>query len=301
MTLAVETSGLHYRVGNSFELHPLDLHLPVGSVYGFLGPNGSGKTTTLRLLLGLLRRRAGAIRVLGQPMPERAPQVLARVGYVPEAPHFDPILTIREILDYQAAFYPTWDEGWAVELLTQFELDAARPFGRLSKGQKAKTLMLAALAQRPDLLVLDEPTDGLDPVARRDILAALLEYVGGRKASVIILSHLVHELERICDWVGIMDVGRLVAETPMATLRHGSKRITIRCAPTPGGDCPFVVLARRAADGRETWTVRGWAPEMTAWFGARGGEIERIEDLDLEDGFVELLRAFRRERGIQAS
>ena len=301
MTFAVETTALHYRAGGGFELHPLDLHLPVGSIYGFLGPNGSGKTTTLRLLLGLLRRRSGEVTVLGRPMPERAAQVLARIGYVPEAPHFDVTLTIRELLDFQAAFYPAWDERWARDLLAQFELDASRPFGKLSKGQKAKTMMLTTLAQRPELLVLDEPTDGLDPVARRDILAALLEYAAGGKASVLISSHLVHELERICDWVGVMDAGRLVTETPMTRLKNGTKRLTLTRTPADSSPPPFVVLARTPAGAAETWTVREWEPSMAQWFAAHEGELARVEDLDLEDGFVELLRAFRRERGIRAS
>lgn len=301
MSFAVEATALHYRAGGGFELHPLDLHVPAGSVYGFLGPNGSGKTTTLRLLLGLLRRDDGTITVLGRPMPEQAPEVLARVGYVPEAPHFDLMLTIRELLDFQAAFYSTWDERWAVELLAQFELDERRPFGKLSKGQKAKTMMLTALAQRPELLVLDEPTDGLDPVARRDILAALLEYVQGGRATVLISSHLVHELERICDWVGVMDAGRLVTETPMTRLKTSIKRLAVAAVPAELPPPPFTLLSRKAAHGIETWTVREWTPEMAAWFPAQGAELRQVSDLDLEDGFVELLRAFRAEREIRAS
>ena len=170
MSNAAETKDLGYSPGGKFRIEALNLHVPAGAIYGFLGPNGSGKTTTLRLLLGLLRPRSGSITVLGHAMPAASAEVLARVGYVPEAPHFDGTRSIRDLLRFQAAFYPTWDWAAAEALLKQFDLDAARPFGRLSKGQRAKVLMLSAMAQRPELLVLDEPTDGLDPVARRDIM-----------------------------------------------------------------------------------------------------------------------------------
>src|SRR6266704_445175 len=151
MSNAIEIHQLHYRAGRAFEIKQLDLNVPLGAIYGFLGPNGSGKTTTMRLVLGLLRPLAGRITVLGDAIPEHAPRVLARVGFVPEQPHLDPVLTVRETLAFQAAFYPTWDWPWAERLLRQFELQERQPFGRLSKGQKGKLMMLLALAQRPAL------------------------------------------------------------------------------------------------------------------------------------------------------
>ena len=294
MTHAIDIRGLHYRAGRSFEIPNLDLRVPTGAIYGFLGPNGSGKTTTIRLVLGLLRARAGEIRVLDLPMPQDAPHVLARVGYVPEQPHLDPTLTVREAIRFQAAFYPTWDHAWAEELLAAFELDERRLFGRLSKGQKGKLMMLLALAQRPELLVLDEPTDGLDPVVRRDMLAALIDYVSARGATVFISSHLVHELERMCDWIGVMDQGRLVTELPMERFKNGIKRLVVAGAPAEVVAPPFSLLAReRNGSATETWLVRGWEPEMQAFFESGGASLQRVIDLDLEDGFVELLRTFR--------
>ncbi len=268
----------------------------MGSVYGFLGPNGSGKTTTIRLALGLLRPDAGQIAVLGEPMPEHAPVILGRIGYVPEQPHLDPTLTVRELLRFQSAFYRTWDAPHAEQLLRQFELDEDRLFGRLSKGQKAKLMILLALAQRGELLVLDEPTDGLDPVVRRDILAALLEYVSQRGATVFISSHLVHELERICDWVAVLDDGRLVTESPMEQLKNGIKRLRVARPPADVGAAPFALLARESSPGNggvETWVVRGWDPAMASYFVSVGAALEDVIDLDLEDSFVELLRTFR--------
>jgi ABC-type multidrug transport system ATPase subunit len=298
MSNAVEIRGLQYRAGKSFEIHAMDLTVPTGSIYGFLGPNGSGKTTTIRLILGLLRARAGTIRVLDDPMPQRAPAVLARVGFVPEQPHLDPTLTVSETMRFHAAFYPTWDGDWAGRLLQKFELDPDRPFGKLSKGQKGKVMMLLALAQRPELLVLDEPTDGLDPVVRRDMLSALIDYVSQHDASVFISTHLVHELERMCDWIGVMDNGRLVSEMPMERFKNGIKRLLVTAAPADAGSAPFYVLARaRNGAASETWLVRGWEPAMSAWFDVTGASLQSIVDLDLEDAFVELLRTFRTPQG----
>jgi len=297
MSYAIEIERLHYRAG-SFELKDVDLHVPTGSIYGFLGPNGSGKTTTMRLVLGLLRPLAGGITVLGDRMPEDGPRILARVGYVPEQPHLDGTLTVREILTFQAAFYPTWDRSWAEDLLRRFQLDEHRLFARLSKGQKAKVMILLALAQRGELLVLDEPTDGLDPVVRRDILTALLEYVSQRKATIFISSHLVHELERICDWVAVMDDGRVVTEVPMEKLKQGTKRLVVAGAPPNVGETPFVILSREPANGAtERWIVGEWEPAMAPFFEGVGASLVDVIDLDLEDGFVELLRSSRASRG----
>ncbi|OLE61080.1 MAG: hypothetical protein AUG10_02630 [Gemmatimonadetes bacterium 13_1_20CM_2_70_10] len=294
MSSAIEIRDLHYRAGKAFEIRDLALNVPTGSMYGFLGPNGSGKTTTIRLLLGLLRPLQGIITVLGGSIPREAPRVLARTGYVPELPHLYPSLTVAEALHFHAAFYPTWDWKWADELALQFQLDRGRLLSRLSKGEMGKLEMLLALAQRPELLVLDEPTDGLDPVVRRDVLTAVLDYVSQQNATVFISSHLVHELERICDWVGVMDRGRLVAELPMHSFKNGIKRLRVLNAPVLAGDTPFVVLSRDAANGSaETWVVRGWQPPMSQWFTGVGATLKEVIDLDLEEGFVELLRTFR--------
>jgi ABC-2 type transport system ATP-binding protein len=298
MSNAIEVQDLHYRAGKSFAITNLNLHVPTGSIYGFLGPNGSGKTTTIRLLLGLLRPRAGRVTVLGRDMPADAPRILAQTGFVPEQPHLDPTLTVRETLRFQAAFYPSWDRTWAEQLLGSFDLDERLPFGRLSKGQKGKVMMLLALAQRPALLVLDEPTDGLDPVVRRDMLAALVDYVSQCTATVFISSHLVHELERICDWVGVMDNGRLITELPMDRFKSGIKRLRVIAAPEQVSGTPFALLARESNGGTsESWIVRGWEPEMTRYFAGIGASLQTVIDLDLEEGFVELLRTFRAPKG----
>jgi ABC-2 type transport system ATP-binding protein len=294
MSLAIETVDLRYKAGKSFEISRLNMHVPRGSVYGFLGPNGSGKSTPIRLLLGLHKPAGGAITGLGEPMPRNYASVLSRVGYVPERPHAYPSLTVDEAIELHSAFFPTWDHVWAEELLGMFRLERDRKLASLSKGESGKVQMLLALAQKPELLVLDEPTDGLDPVVRRDILSAVLDYVTDREATVLISSHLVHELERICDWVGVMDAGRLIAEMPMNDFKSGLKRIRVASAPLELNAPPFTVLSRERNNGSvEQWLVQGWEPGMQEYLTSVGGSLREVIDLDLEEGFVEMLRSAR--------
>jgi ABC-2 type transport system ATP-binding protein len=299
VSTAIETRGLRYAASRDFAIEDLTLKVPTGALYGFLGPNGCGKTTTIRLLLGLLRPDAGTVRLLGHDLPAGLPQALARTGVVPDRPHLHRSLTVADALDFHGAFYPGWDGRWARELTGEFRLQPGRKIAGLSKGETAKLMLLLALCQMPELLVLDEPMDGLDPVVRRDVLTALLDYVSQRGATVFVSSHLVHELERFCDWVGVMDRGRLVVELPMEEFRNGNKRIRVTgSAAAPPADPPFTLLALETGAGpSETWVVRGWQPQMTGWFERSGIAVRDVADLDLEDGFVELLRAFRARSG----
>ena len=296
MNSAIELTNVAWKAGKGFELRDLSLRVPTGSIYGFLGPNGSGKTTTIRMFLGMLKPDRGEIRVLGKHVPKEMPRILARVGFVPERPHVYPALTVAEALRYHSAFYPSWDQGWAKELTERLDLDPTRRISRMSKGETGKLLLLLALSQRPDLLVLDEPTDGLDPVVRRDVLTAVLDYVSENNATVFISSHLIHELERFCDWVGVLDGGQLVAELPMQSFKNEIKRIRVTDAPDAPGEMPFVLLNRTGRNGIgsvETWIVRGWHDPMRQYFEGVGATVRDVIDLDLEEGFVELLRSSR--------
>ena len=297
ITDAIVTRNLTYRAGKEFAIRDLAMTVKSGSIYGFLGPNGSGKTTALRLILGMLRADDGTVTVLGHDIPTGVHKALARIGYVPERLHLYPTLTVEETMRYVAAFYPDWDANRAEQLRRQFALRAEQPVERLSKGESGKLMMLLALSHQPELLVLDEPTDGLDPVVRRDVLNALLEYVSARNATVIISSHLVHEQERICDHVGVVDDGRLVAEMPMQAFRGGIKRLRITQAPRELLAMPFTMLTRGIQTGREEeWVVRGWTNDMSQWVQRVGGEVREVIDLDLEESFVELLRSARTTR-----
>jgi ABC-2 type transport system ATP-binding protein len=296
MSNAIEVRGLRYRAGKTFAIRDLALNVPAGSIYGFLGPNGAGKTTTIRLLLGMTKPEAGEIRLLGQRVPSDVHVALARIGYVPERPHLYPALTVEEAMRCHAAFFDRWDAAWATQLLRMLELPLERRVGKLSKGETGKLMMLLALAQRPELLILDEPTDGLDPMIRRDVMTALMDYVAQSGATVFISSHLVHELERMCDWVGVLDHGHNVAEMPMDAFKGGVKRLRVAEAPAGvSADAPFTVLTRSrdALAPTETWVVRGWDDPMRDYFDVNGAQVREVDDLDLEDVFVELLRSSR--------
>jgi ABC-2 type transport system ATP-binding protein len=248
------------------------------------------------MFMGMMKPDRGDISVLGMAVPRDMPRILARVGYVPERPHVYAALTVGEQVKYHSSFFDLWDPGWAQELIERLGLDSDRKISRMSKGETGKLMVLLALAQRPDLLVLDEPTDGLDPVVRRDVLTAILDYVGERTATVFISSHLVHELERICDWVGVMDDGRLVAELPMTQFKNGIKRIRVDDVDEVPVQMPFTLLSRERRNGSsnaETWIVRGWQDPMRQYFDSVGMTLRDVVDLDLEDGFVELLRSSR--------
>jgi ABC-2 type transport system ATP-binding protein len=293
---AIELDDVGWKAGKAFALEDVSLRVPAGSIYGFLGPNGSGKTTTIRMFMGMMKPDHGDIRLLGMDVPKDMPRILGRVGYVPERPHVYPAFTVQEQVRHHAAFFDLWDAGWAKELMDRLHLDPTRKISKMSKGETGKLLILLALSQRPDLLVLDEPTDGLDPVVRRDVLTAVLDYVGETSATVFISSHLVHELERICDWVGVMDEGRLVAELPMQHFKNGIKRVRVDSAPETPANPPFVILSREQRNGRassETWIVRGWEDPMKDYFAGVGATLRDVVDLDLEEGFVELLRSSR--------
>lgn len=294
MTEAVRIRDLSYRVGRDFSIRDMSMHIPTGAIYGFLGPNGSGKTTTIRLMLGMLPPADGVIEVLGHSMPRFAHRALARIGYVPERLHLYGRLTVDESLRFHRSFFPEFDTAGAESLRRRFGLREDQRVSALSKGEAGKLMMLLALSQRAELLVLDEPTDGLDPVIRREVLSALVEYVESNRATVFISSHLVHEQERICDWVGVMDGGRLVAEMPMHEFRSGIKRVRVAQAPPTRDAAPFAVLSREEISAHfEDWVVRGWQPEMREWFQRVGAEVRDVQDLDLEDSFVELLRGAR--------
>jgi ABC-2 type transport system ATP-binding protein len=294
VTDAIRIRDLSWKAGRDFAIRDLSMRVPTGAIYGFLGPNGSGKTSTVRLLLGMMPADSGSIEVLGHAVPDQTPRALARLGYVPERLHLYGRLSVEESIRYHAAFFAGFDMAEAERLRRRFNLREGQKVSALSKGEAGKLMMLLALSQRPDLLVLDEPTDGLDPVVRRDVLSALVEFVDSQKATVLISSHLVHEQERICDWVGVMDAGRMVAELPMQEFRSGIKRLRVQRAPLAADALPCALLNRSASGpDTETWVVRGWQPEMKEWFSRAGSELRDVEDLDLEESFVEMLSGAR--------
>lgn len=290
MDAALLTRGLSRRVSRDFAVADVSMIVPAGAIYGLLGPNGAGKTTTLRLVLDLLRPDRGEVRVLGVDARRHPARARMRVGYVPERPAPPEWMTVERVMRHHAAFYPTWDWAYAGAVRARLQLPPGRKVQHLSKGEAGKLALLLALSHHPALLVLDEPTDGLDPVARREITELLLEYVSDTGATVLISSHLVHELERFADRVGVMDGGRLVAETPLDALRGSIKRLRVEAAPGTLGPLPFTLLSREPRGREEVWAVRGWEPEMGGELAARGVALHGVVDLDLEECYVALLR-----------
>jgi len=224
MTLAIETTGLTKRFRRQVAVNAVDLAVPRGAVYGFLGPNGSGKTTTIRLLLGLIRPNAGSHRLLGAAMPDAAGAVLPRVGSLVEGPAFHPYLSGRDNLHRLDAADRTADAATA-----RTRIDAAldrvgllaaatKRYRAYSLGMRQRLALAATLLTTRELLILDEPTNGLDPQGTREV-RALIAGLAADGATVLLSTHLLSEVEQICTHVGVMHIGKLVAQAPLAELR----------------------------------------------------------------------------------
>lgn len=216
-------SELSRRFGAKSALSSVSLDLPRGGVYGLVGANGAGKTTLIRHILGLLRAESGSVRVFGLDPVEDPVGVLSRIGYLSEENDLPGWMRVDELIRYSRAFYPAWDDAYAEELRHAFALDPAAKIKTLSKGQKARAGLLVALAYRPELLVLDEPSSGLDPIVRRDILGAVMRTIADEGRTVLFSSHLLDEVEEVADHVTMISHGRIALSAPMAAVKksHG--------------------------------------------------------------------------------
>ncbi len=208
--------------------------MPRGSVYGLLGRNAAGKTTTLQILMGILRPRRGRIALLGQNVPRVTPKLRRIVGYVPQEPRFYPWMTVARLGAFVGAHYPTWDAGLYFELLDGFGLDRTDRVRVLSTGSRMKLAFALALSHRPELLILDEPTAGVDPITRREILDRLRKEIRGTGRAALISSHELRELEPVIDTVGVLHGGALVHEGPVEALDRAFRRSEVG-APVPEG------------------------------------------------------------------
>ncbi len=205
----IETINLTRRFGRTEAVHGLALAVPEGSVFALLGPNGAGKSTTIKLLMNLIPPTAGEARVLGVASTALGPRERAQIGYVAENQALPLWMTVREYLDYCRAFYPSWDRTLEQTMLARFELPETRTLAKLSRGMLMKVALLSSLAYRPKLLVLDEPFSGLDPLVRDELVRGMLEVSEQGGWTVLISSHDIEEVERLCDWIAVMDEGRL--------------------------------------------------------------------------------------------
>jgi ABC-2 type transport system ATP-binding protein len=236
---AVRTAGLTKVFRHQVAVDSIDLVVPAGGVYGFLGPNGSGKTTTIRMLLGLVRPTAGSVELLGEPMPARAGDVLARVGALVEGPAFHPYLSGRENLHRLEAADRTTDPATA-RARVDAALDrvgllvaATKRYRAYSLGMRQRLAIASALLRPRDLLVLDEPTNGLDPQGTREV-RSLVGGLAGDGTTVLVSSHLLSEVEQMCTHIGVMHVGKLVAQGTSAELRSGAEAEAVVETDQPG-------------------------------------------------------------------
>ena len=238
----IEVSELTRRFGAKMALADVSLTLPRGAVYGLVGANGAGKTTLIKHILGLLRAESGTVRIFGIDPVANPVAVLSRIGYLSEENDLPGWMRVEELIRYSRAFYPGWDDAYAEELRQTFALDPAAKIKTLSKGQKARTGLLIALAYRPELLVLDEPSSGLDPIVRRDILGAVIRTTAEEGRTVLFSSHLLDEVEQVADHVTMISAGRIVLSAPLSDIKE-SHRLDGR---VPSLDEIFVARVGRA-------------------------------------------------------
>lgn len=224
--LIIETSQLTKSFQGRPALRGLDLRVPQGSIFGFLGRNGAGKTTTIKALMGMLRADSGTARVLGIPVSDadQAIEIRRRIGFVTEDKELYPYMTVDEIIRFTRPFFPKWRDDLAQRYLTLFELPPKRKIPDLSKGMRSKLMLLLAISRGAELLILDEPTDGLDPAATEDVLRELV-HLAADGTSIFFSSHQLHEVEMIADHIGIIDQGQLVVNGCLDDLKLRYQRL----------------------------------------------------------------------------
>jgi ABC-2 type transport system ATP-binding protein len=218
MRHAVETFDLSRRYGSVDAVDGLTLHVPAGSVFALLGANGAGKTTTIKLLMNLVQPTRGSATLLGVDSRRLASAGFERIGYVSEHQRLPDHLTAAALLAYCRPFYPTWDDRLCHELADQLRLPMDAPLRTMSRGTRMKAALLSSLVFRPDLLVLDEPFSGLDPLVRDELIHALLAFTAEHAATVFVSSHDIEEVERLADWIGFLDRGRIVVSEQITSL-----------------------------------------------------------------------------------
>ena len=255
MNAIIETHQLTRRFGKTLAVRNLSLQVPEGSVFAFLGPNGAGKTTVIKMLMNMIRPTSGTARMLGTDSLRLSPAQLARIGYVSENQEMLEWMTVQQLIDYCRPMYPTWDPDLCRQLIRQFELPLNRKLKTFSRGMKVKASLLSSLSYRPELVILDEPFTGLDALVRDEFIRGLLELSGRSQWTILVASHDIDEVERLADWVGVIDKGE----------KSAGRAPPSRCRPA------FV-------NARPPWSLAGscrrhspipgcWRRKLGRWFG----------------------------------
>jgi ABC-2 type transport system ATP-binding protein len=265
----------------------VSLVVPRGIVFGLVGANGAGKTTLIKHVLGLLKAQTGSVRVFGLDPVKEPVSVLSRIGYLSEEGDLPGWMRVDELMRYMRAFYPTWDQAYAEDLRKQFALDPAAKIKTLSKGQKARAGLIVALAYRPELLVLDEPSSGLDPIVRRDILGAIVRTIADEGRTVLFSSHLLDEVERISDRVAMLKAGHILFTGDMDDIKQTHHRLTLRFSEERQQPPPLNGVLSWEGRGRN-WTAiaNGRLDELTLAASALGAEVSEQKTLTLDEIFI---------------
>lgn len=279
------------RFGSRTALDGLDLSVQPGTVLGLVGRNGAGKTTSLRLALGMLYPDGGRVSVLGMDPAERPLDVRTKVSLLSEESQLYPWMDVGEILRFGAALHPRWDPGLARSLVERLGLEPSQTVRTLSRGTKAKVGLVLAVACRPDLLLLDDPTSGLDPLVRREVLEGVLEAVPSEGGAVVYASHLIHDVERVADRVAFLDEGRLRVQGSLEGLKDEVRRVTAVFENPIPADAALPGQIDVDRNGRVLSIVaRAGAEELAARARGLGASEVRIEPMSLEEIVVACLR-----------
>jgi ABC-2 type transport system ATP-binding protein len=282
---AVEFSGVTKRY-KYFTLDQIDLKLPTGYIMGFVGANGAGKSTTLRILMGLVHQDAGCVKVLGHAMPEDQATAKREIGFVSEDMRLYGAATLDWHMRFVRSIYPRWDNGYANDLLRRFDLKAQQKVKGMSRGQRVKAALMLALARRPRLLVLDEPTTGLDPIARQEVLGELMAVLADEERTVLFSSHNTLEVEQISDQVTFIDRGRILESSDKETFLDRWRRLRLVLPPNtmlPG--LPGIVKV----DGSSRLpviTTNRFEPAMMAACTEVGVSVQAVDVMTLEEIFI---------------
>jgi ABC-2 type transport system ATP-binding protein len=284
---AVEVSCLSRKFGSKLALNQVSLRVKRGRVFGLVGANGAGKTTLIKHLLGRLKAESGCVRVFGFDPVADPVAVLSRIGYLSENRDLPAWMRVDELLRYTEAFYPRWDLAYAEELRKQFGLDPRAKIKTLSRGENAKAGLLLALAFRPELLLLDEPSSGLDPVVRRDILEAIIRTVAEEGRTVLFSSHLLEEVDRVADELAVMFDGRVVLSGELENVKANHHRLVFRFDAAQPSAPQFAGVLSLSGGGQE-WTAicNGKRDEAVAAAARIGGRVVSEGTPSLDEIFV---------------
>jgi ABC-2 type transport system ATP-binding protein len=285
--LAIETNSLHKHYGALRAVDGLDLRVPRGSIYGFLGRNGAGKTTTIRMLAGLVHPTGGEMKVLDlSPQTERV-AMLHKTGFMIDRMLL-PSMTGTELMRLNRGFFPRWNDALAGKYADALEVPMDRKFRKLSTGNQTKLCLLLALAQGAELLILDEPTAGLDPVVTDQLLRVLVDDFANEGRTLFLSSHHLSEVERIADWVGIIDRGKLLLEAQLDDLRANFRRVRVVGESLPL-DGRTEIFRTNAGEGTTEYIVRANSDAFIAELRNQGATVLDAAPMNLPEIFLEVV------------